>query len=296
MPNCPLNSDTLGQLTVTGIAPDNNVVAVIFAPGTVLGAQARNAAGQNTASNYLEGENANGNNATFTTQASSTTFNDNLLAITNSDLMPVVEQRVAREMINLLNWYRTAIGVYPWADLGDGNSNGALYSAAYNRNRFPCNNALPTDWGSSGAPPLPVWLTNGCLSGSPSGWSDVIYYAVARNRLEGAGAGCTTCIASSLSVTNSTNSVAIQCTTAYNPPVCTPTVVTTGNTDLVLMTPGGYTGSPARSWSLSGWTTITGYFADANATVATENQDNNDDNFRVPTATNYNRARMFIVR
>jgi len=295
-PNCPLTSDTFGELTVTGIAPVSNAVAIIFAPGAVLGSQVRDTANQNTASNYLEDENANGNNATFTTQTNSSTFNDQLLAITNDELMPVVEQRVAREMINYLNWYRTAIGVYPWADLGDGNSNGALGTAAYNRNRFPCNTALPTDWGSGGAPALPSWLTNGCLSGSPSGWSAVIYYAVAKNRLQGSGAGCTTCTASSLNVTNSTNSVAIQCTTAYNPPVCAPTLVTTGNTDLVLITPGGYTGSPARSWSMSNWTTISGYFNDPVSAVTTENSDNNDDNFQVPSTTGSNRVRMFIVR
>ena len=65
---------------------------------------------------------------------------------------------------------------------------------------------LPTDWGNSGAPALPGWLTNGCLAGSPvSGWSAVIYYAVAKNRLESSGSGCTTCTASSLNVTNSTS-------------------------------------------------------------------------------------------
>ena len=108
LPNCPLNSDTLGQLTVTGVAPASNVVAIIFAPGTSLGTQLRNAAGENTASNYLEDENANGNNSTFTTQASSTTFNDRLLALTNGDLMPAVERRVAREMISILQQYKAA--------------------------------------------------------------------------------------------------------------------------------------------------------------------------------------------
>ncbi len=296
LPNCPLTSDTVGELTVTGIAPVSNAVAIVFAPGAVLGVQPRDAANQNTASNYLEDENANGNNATFTTQASSTSFNDQLLTITNDEVMPQVEQRVAREMIGYLNDYRAAIGVYPWGDLGDGNSNGVQYNNAYNRNRFPCNTASPTDWGSSGAPALPGWLTNGCLAGAPvSGWGAIVYYAVAKNRLQNSGAGCTTCTLSSLNVTNSTNSVAIQCTTA-SPPVCTPTKVTSGNADLLLITPGGYTGSPARNWSQSAWTTISGYFDDPNATVGTENSDNNDDNFRVPSTTGSNRVRMFIVR
>ena len=198
LPNCPLNSDTLGQLTVTGIAPVSNAVAIIFAPGPVLGAQVRSAAGQNTASNYLEGENANGNNPTFTTQASSTTFNDRLLAITNADLMPVVEQRVAREMIAIPQCLpgrdRGAIPGQTLATATVTDRSQYVAYAAYNRNRFPCNSALPTDWGNSGAPALPNWLTNGCLAGSPlTGWSAVIYYAVAENRLEGSGSRCSTC-------------------------------------------------------------------------------------------------------
>src|ERR1035437_6851261 len=111
MPNCPLTSDTLGQLTVTGVAPTSNAVAIIFAPGEALGSQLRDAANVNTASNYLEGENADGNNATFATAAASSTFNDRLLAITNPDFMPEVEKYVARAMLSILQAYKAAAGV-----------------------------------------------------------------------------------------------------------------------------------------------------------------------------------------
>jgi hypothetical protein len=302
LPNCPLNSDTLGQLTVTGVAPVSNVVAIIFAPGTALGTQARNAAGENTASNYLEGENANGNNWIFTTQASSATFNDTLLAITNADLMPAVERRVARAMISILQQYKTAtgastqatlrpgIGVYPWADRSDGNSND------FNHNRVPCGTALPVDWNttvpssspSTKTPDLPPWLRNGCTN-PVTGWTSVIYYAVARNKLENnVSIPCSNCTDNTLTVTNSTNSVADLCPTAGT--TCSSTVVSTGSADLILITPGAATASPRGNWPAGDFSAITGYFEDA------ENSGNNNDIYAVPSSTNYNRDRIYVVR
>jgi hypothetical protein len=330
MSSAPITSDTLGNLTVylgsSATTLTSQAIAVIFAPGMAFGAQDRGctvgtnctAAGQCTTSpasltpkcdptNYLEAT-GGGNNAQtggpYIQAQPSDTFNDRVLAITNADLMPAVEQRVAREMISYLNQYRATTGVYPWADLGDGNSNGNVTSkpyAAYNRNRFACGTALPYDWGRTTAPvtpALPNWLTNGCdLSGGPlTGWISVIYYAVAQNRLQASGFRCTTCTASTLSVTNSTNSIATECTTAA-PPTCTINkVLASGSADLVLITPGGYTGSPARSWSQTDWSAITGYFFDSDNTVSTENSDNSNDNFRVPTSTANNRVRMYVVR
>ena len=265
LPNCPnLTSDTPGQLTVTGIAPTSNSVAIVFAPGKAQGSQLRDAANENTASNYLEGENADGNDATFATAAASSTFNDRLLAITNADFMPVVEQRVAREMIAILTQYRNATGKYPWADLSDGNSN-ASGSSYYNHWRFPCGTALPTNWGSGGTPVLPLWLTNGC--GSPvTGWTSVIYYAVSKDRLDN-GSNCTTCTDSHVKLDGN-------------------------DVDLLLITPGGYTGSPPRNWP-SGFGTITGYFEDNFNT-------NNNDSFVTPSIVLYphatNHDRIFTIQ
>lgn len=227
MPNCPLTSDTLGQLTVTGIAPTSNVVAIIFAPGGALDPQLRDAAANiNNAANYLDDENQNGNNSTFTTAPVSTTFNDRLLVITNADLMPVVERRVAREMRSLLQSYIAATGAYPWADsIGLGSS-----ILGSNRGRFPCGTALPVIWGSLVAPltpALPNWLTNGCGS---NGWASVIYYTAAQNRLEPV--PCTSCTGISLSVDG------------------------VSGTDLVLLTPGAASISPRGAWP-------TAYFEDS---------------------------------
>ena len=301
MPNCPLNSDTLGQLTVTGIEPTNNAVAIIFAPGAPLGSQVRSAATQNTAANYLEGENADGTNSIFTTAANSSTFNDQVLALTNADFMPAVEQRVAREMMSILQKYKAATaalgynggaGVYPWADRSDGASDG-WSGDAYNHNRFPCTAALPVDWGTSGTPSLPGWLTNGCTS-PVTGWTSVIYYAVAKNRLENSGSICSNCSASTLTVTNSSNGIADLCLTGTVPFKCTPTVVSTGSADLVLITPGSANAYPRCGsppcWPTSNFNPIVGYFADA------ENSDNSNDNYVVPSSTNYDRNRIYIVR
>lgn len=254
----PLTSDTLGQLTVTGSASATNVVAIVFSPGEVLNTQVRDPANENNVANYLEGENANGDTI-FTTGAASAIFNDRLLVITNADLMPVVEQRVAREIISILQSYKTATaalgynggaGVYPWADISDGISNNG-----YNRGRFPCKGATPENWGSNGTPTLPNWLTNGCLVTPLSGWSKVIYYAAAQNQLD---AGCSTCTAATLSV----NGVS--------------------GTALVLLTPGAAGASPRGAWP-------TAYFEDS------QNNDDANDSYVTPSSTAYDRDRLFKI-
>jgi hypothetical protein len=108
-----INDATVGTLSVTGATPATNVAAIVFAAGTPLTAQSRDtAANQNTASNYLEGANAAGGTA-FVTQLSSTTFNDQLLAITVPELMRVVRRRVASEITAALNTYFQANAQLP---------------------------------------------------------------------------------------------------------------------------------------------------------------------------------------
>ena len=100
----PLNSHTLGQLTVTGTQPANNIIAIVFAAGPVVAGQNRVAANVNNVAHYLESENANGDTV-FTTAPPSGTFNDRLLAITPSVFFPQVEMRVVREARVFLNDY-----------------------------------------------------------------------------------------------------------------------------------------------------------------------------------------------
>lgn len=331
----PITSDTLGTLTVyqnsTASTLTSQAAAVLFAPGLALSAQDRSTTAtmscsapsgtylrNQCASNYLEtlgGVNNAANNGPYIQGPSSSSFNDRVLAITNADLMPLVEQRVAREMVAYLNAYKAATstsllfitlspGVYPWADLGDGNSN-ASAAAAYNRNRFPCGTALPVNWGASMAiapffgsgttPTLPNWLTNGCAT--VTGWAGVVYYAVARDRLEqNILIPCTTCTAATLTVNNTSGLTGAVCSTA-SPPVCSPQVITSGSADMLLITVGGKTvtrGPPGgfpNDWPTNNWTTISvNYIAD------TENRGNNDDTYVVPSSTSHNRNRIYVVR
>lgn len=302
----PITSDTMGNMTVysgsTAATLTTQAIAVIFAPGAALGSQQRgtasaacsttgtNIANNLCAANYIEstgGANNAVTNGPFISASASPTFNDRVLVITAADLMPVVEQRVAREMMSILQNYKAVTGFYPWANRSDGNSN-----SAWNHNRFPCGTALPADW--TGALALPLWLQNGCnctLAGQ-RGWSCVILYAVAKNKLQGGGAGCNdVCAASSLTVNNPSSRPADLCLTGISPFKCTPTVVSSGAADLVLITPGSTTASRAAGWPSTVFTTpITLYFEDA------QNGANNSDTYVVPSSTNYDRDRMYLVR
>lgn len=338
MSSAPITSDTLGNMTVylgsSASTLTSQAVAVIFAPGASRGTQDRSctvgvnctATGQCTTSpasltpkcnptNYLEAAGGVNNAAPFGNPSPPSfiqaqpadTFNDRLLVITNADLMPLVEQRVAREMMSILERYRIAriaingggSGDYPSADIANGDSNDQ-----YNRHRFPCGgSAIPTHWGTGGTPSLPNWLTNGC--GSVTGWAGVIFYAVAGNRL--VGNACSTCgsttitcpgtatssSTSKLTVTNASNRVANVCAAGGSPFTCNPTVLSTstGNANLILITPGAATSNRASGWpSSSSLDPISGYFDDP------ENANNDDYNcYVVPTSTNNDRDRIYVV-
>ena len=121
-----INSDTLGQLTVTGTAPATQVVAVVFAPGAALDLRAvggplqDRVAGHNDPTNYLENFNP-GDNIHFTfasTGLPTDTSNDRLLVITQADLMaavePVVAARIERDIKPLVQAYFNKWGAYPF--------------------------------------------------------------------------------------------------------------------------------------------------------------------------------------
>jgi hypothetical protein len=121
-----INSDTLGQLTVTGMAPATQVVAIVFAPGAPLDLRAVGGplqdriAGPNDPTNYLENFNLGDNiHFTFTSTGLPTdTSNDRLLVITQADLMaavePVVAARIERDIKPLLRDYFNKWGAYPF--------------------------------------------------------------------------------------------------------------------------------------------------------------------------------------
>jgi type II secretory pathway pseudopilin PulG len=162
-PVIPLNSNTLGQLTVTGIAPANNVIAIIFAPGSVVAGQNRSVANVNDIAQYLEGNNANGD-TTFIASAPSNTFNDKLLAITPSMFFPAVEMKAARELRSTLNSYFTIHRYFPPASAFDASC------ASPNQGMILTNPAI-CKLGHSTWTPQPWLLSNQ--------WERLLFYAVA---------------------------------------------------------------------------------------------------------------------
>ena len=167
-----LNSDTPGQLNIVGTAAASNVIAIVFAPGPVVGSQVRDGTNQNAVTNYLEGGNETGiATNTFVTGQPTDAFNDALLPITSDALFLVVEMRVLREMRNALVVYRSNIlhpyfpGANPYTD--------GTYSCNYltYQGRLPLNVNLGcaalADWGTD----LPVWF-------GTNNWQNVTYYAV----------------------------------------------------------------------------------------------------------------------
>lgn len=118
-----INSDVQGQLSVTGIAPAANVVAIVFAPGNIVQNQTRdptNAAAYNDPANYLEQFDV-ATYASFTTTAlPSDALNDRLLIISQADLMaavePVVAAKIEREIKPYIQSQFSAWGSdYPFA-------------------------------------------------------------------------------------------------------------------------------------------------------------------------------------
>ena len=213
-----INSDTKGNRVVrsstAAITQTNEAVAVLFSPGGVLSGQQRNAelapcvtTGTSVprtlcAANYLE--TAGGvNNASLTgpyiMADESATFNDRLLVLRTSDLVPLVERRVAgdlrRVLVDYRNVSRDAItgngcNCYPWPD-GD---NDGISNTGDNKGRIPLT-AAPHNWGTAVTnaggtvftlPTLPAYF-------QPNNWHTVIFYAVGRNALQNFGLAPTPC-------------------------------------------------------------------------------------------------------
>jgi hypothetical protein len=166
-----INSNSVGQLTVDGVANDS--VALIIAPGPAFNVQAatgcnainqtRPAAGTPDWRNYLECDNATypTPDATFVTAGPSASFNDQVIRITVADIMPALEaaiaNRIEREILPALK------AVYTPAAWGFSGSNPVLPFAAPFAS--PGSGAGTSDYrGASGsyAGLLPFNQTQGC--------------------------------------------------------------------------------------------------------------------------------------
>ncbi len=102
--NTIINSNSVGQLTVDGVA----AVAVIIAPGpafsvpAVTGCAARNQvrviAGTPNIRNYLECDNATSGDGSFVTTGPSGSFNDQVITITAAEILPGIEAAIANRI------------------------------------------------------------------------------------------------------------------------------------------------------------------------------------------------------
>ena len=314
---CYLNSDTKGDLTVyqdsTATVITSNAVAVIFAPGLPIAGQVRDAANSNNPANYLD-VTGTINNATpaanplppsFVRAESNATFNDRVLVIDTSILMPVVEQRVAREILGKLKQYKDAIGVYPWPDCSDGKSDDDYV----NRGRVPWRIAslppsgytYPLDWGSGGAPFLPGWISTAQPGWFINNyWSWVIYYAVGKDYLQ-----------SSAALRPPWTPGGIECA-AFSCVDPTLTVTGLGSKEVVIImagpagarpTPDTPRPDPANPPGASSYCsdTVWGLYLDDSSNIKREPRSDNvpltyatDDTYAVPVSGAYARDRMYF--
>ena len=181
LPVSPLNSNTAGQLTVTGSAPANNVIAIVFSAGSAIAGQIRSAGNVNNVAHYLEGENANGDTV-FTTAPASAAFNDRLLAITPALFFPQVEMRVARQLRETLALHYNAKGYFPPAT-----AYGSVVSCTpAGQGRIP---AVPPSCGGGQT----AWFSAPQPWFDPltEAWNQVLFYAVAPSCTDTTALNCT---------------------------------------------------------------------------------------------------------
>lgn len=166
----PLNSDTPGQLTITGITSEPNpVVAAILAPGSPLEGlgQNRTAANANIRSHYLENTNAT-STTNFVTGNTSQSFNDRIITIRPDEIFRLVEKRVARELRTpglYLAKYRSDWGHYPFAaPVADTNvpANFTGTSGTYEGLLPAARNMNPVAWDSGASSMSAGLLPLGC--------------------------------------------------------------------------------------------------------------------------------------
>jgi hypothetical protein len=117
-PGCTkINSDTQGQLSVTGAVSASNVVAVLIAPGGPIQGQVRP---NNAVGSYVESFAAgDGVHFTFTTNAMpDQNINDRILVITQPELMaavePVVAARIEKDIAPRVKAYYDTFKAYPF--------------------------------------------------------------------------------------------------------------------------------------------------------------------------------------
>ena len=204
----PINSDTRGNITVyaaNGIDKiSGEAVAVILSPGPPVAGQSRSTLTSTAcattgttvtqdrcATNFLETANGINNAAThgpFIAGNPLSSFNDRLVTLTTKDIIPLVEQRVGREVKAALAAYYAANSYYPFAAKYDDTTGNCAMNNRRGRlplsirvdpslpppPNTPCGLTKPAtgsglvEWTGT----LPNWLL-------VNRWDRVIYYSVA---------------------------------------------------------------------------------------------------------------------
>ena len=130
----PINPQQALELSLNGTT---NIAAIVLSPGAALSTQGTRPS--NTAGDYLEGSNSNGDYA-FVTGAATGIFNDETLAISHDDIFRAVNQRVLGEIRGPddnalgaptygLRRYYANNAMFPWADSdNDGLANPGISS------------------------------------------------------------------------------------------------------------------------------------------------------------------------
>lgn len=162
----PINSGTTAGLVLDGNA-SRNYAALIFAPSQpVLTTQVRPpGAAQNNVVRYLEDDNANGDINFVSTAA--TDFNDQVLALGDTELLQAVERRVLGELKSQLASYYASNHYYPFPTV----LNGTTCDSSRMQGHVPLT--------ISGTCPSPDWLTALPTWFSADGWNLLVWYAIA---------------------------------------------------------------------------------------------------------------------
>ena len=155
------NSSSPGTLTLDA----DPQAAVIIAPQGPINDQERRTL---FITDFLEGINADANLADYA-RVIDETHNDQLVGISTASFWSLIEQQVLRTATNLLNAYKDACLVYPFA----ANFGGPYISTNLLQfGSLPLTSALPFDWGApcplGNAPVPPGWLV--------THWSDQLLY------------------------------------------------------------------------------------------------------------------------
>lgn len=175
--NLPLNSDSVTNITLNGTP---GYIALVIAPQRPVNGQGARAINDSNPSgdssevlNYLEQANAQTPFSNFISADEDTTddipFNDVVLGIKPVEMLPIVEQRVAGDLMNMLEKNRgpscTSPSKLPFpADFGND-------STELDEDTENTTGTIPsTGWGSAdGCPSLPRWYL-------PEAWYTQTYY------------------------------------------------------------------------------------------------------------------------